>query len=86
MAVHRIEDAHRRKVEAVVDDLAHIARTEGASSILFIMETPQRREPVVGVMGRLRADPQRAIGQLSVVQRILVKMAARGMAFADSSL
>lgn len=85
MPVRSLEDPHRRKVEAVVDDLAELAHTEGALSILFIVEMPGRKNPIVGIAGRLRSDPHRAIGQLSVVQQRLVKLAAHHDGFADST-
>lgn len=76
MAVHRIEDPHIKKIEEVLGDLFDVARSEGASSLLFVMETPRRRTPVVGAVGRLRADPRRAIGELALLKQRLVKLAA----------
>lgn len=84
MAVLNLEDPYRKKVAAVVDELVDIARSEGASSILFILETPRRRHPIVGVVGRLRADPHRAIGQLVVMKQRLVQMVRGRVDFADS--
>lgn len=70
----------------MVDDLVQLAHEEGASSILFIIETPGRRKPLMGIAGRLRADPHRAIGQLTVIKQRLVKLATESDEFADSSL
>jgi hypothetical protein len=60
-----------------------LASEEGACSILFIVETPGRRQPVVGVAGRLRADPHRAIGQISVMKQQLVKLASEQSDISD---
>lgn len=84
MPLHKLEDVHRRAVAEVVDDIANFVRTEGASSLIFLIESPRRRRSLTGVVGRFRADPRRAIGELAVLKSELVQFASNE--FTDSAL
>lgn len=74
--VRKIGDAHSRRVGEVLDMLAKKNREGRLPGFIVIAEELGNPQPFYGVVGRLRADPLRAIGHLAVMKRKVAKFAA----------
>lgn len=61
---------------AVLEVLLERAKAGRIVSLAFIAEEQGRRKPHDGIVGRLRSDPKRAIGELAVMKEKLAGFAA----------
>lgn len=78
MQLRSINERHLARVAAVLEDM--LARTKAGKlpSLIFIAEEDGGAEPVYGIVGRLQADPVRAIGHLAIMKSRVIDLAAEG--------
>lgn len=71
-----VSDVHTPRVIELLEDMMRRAKAGRIRSLIFIAEEIGREHPHYGIVGRLRADPMRAIGHLAVMQEKTTQWAA----------
>lgn len=74
--VRRIGEAHQRNVAEMLEIMMKKNAAGRLPSLIVIGEEIGNPRPLYGMVGRVRSDPERAIGLLAVVQRKVTEYAA----------
>lgn len=74
--VRKITDRHARAVKEALEVMMRKNRLGRIPAFLFIAEEIGNPHPLLGMVGRFRTDPSRAIGHLAVMKAKVIELAA----------